>query len=388
MRTLCWILLLTGLASCAGPSAPPLAADPSPFAQRRWRPLGEFPSIRYAPAVAFLNDREALVAGGHRTVEDLAEAFVLNLGDGRLSPASPLPHPQRSVAALPLPNGDVAFMGHQGALNLLQVYDIQARRWRPARGVPAQDQGYEVCDLPGVGLLIAGGSDRRGRGLSEAYLYVQKNDAWSPAASLRTGRFAHTLTRLDDGRILAVGGFTVDTEVLRHVYRETRVTGACEIYDPAEGRWMSTAGLDVPRGGHAAVRLGTGEILVTGGRTHAGKNTDTCELYDPRTNTWTTAARLPSPRSGFRLAGLPDGDALLIGGHDVLPSGDPLVTTPVSPRATFVFRARSRTWTAGPPLLSSRSGFSLAADGRRILIAAGFGAGPLPTLDVLDLGAK
>jgi N-acetylneuraminic acid mutarotase len=73
-------------------------------------------------------------------------------------------------------------------------------------------------------------------------------------------RMAHTLTPLDDGRVLAAGGWSDSSS-------PSASTGTLEVYDPAAGTWtMLPVQLARPRHDHAAVRLSDCRVIVVGGQ--------------------------------------------------------------------------------------------------------------------------
>lgn len=84
---------------------------------------------------------------------------------------------------------------------------------------------------------------------------------WKPTASMKAARYAHTLTMLPDGKVLAVGGGTnLDQENVAGGERST------EEWDPATGTWTALAPADAPRVYHStSVLLPDGRVLVAGG---------------------------------------------------------------------------------------------------------------------------
>ena len=58
-------------------------------------------------------------------------------------------------------------------------------------------------------VLVTGGEDgRHGSALATAERYDPGTDTWSDAGAMTAARKGHTLTALDDGRALVVGGNT------------------------------------------------------------------------------------------------------------------------------------------------------------------------------------
>lgn len=129
-----------------------------------------------------------------------------------------------------------------------------------------------------------------------------------PTGTLNEARYAHTATRLSDGRVLIAGG-------LEETYGPLEST---EIYDPAAGNFTLTGSLSTKRVGHTATLLNDGRVLIAGGSdsTFFSGALATAELYDPRTNSFRTVGKMSSARLAHRATLLPDGNVLITGGQD------------------------------------------------------------------------
>lgn len=114
------------------------------------------------------------------------------------------------------------------------------------------------------------------------------------SGSLITARSGHTATKLDDGRVLVVGGES---------------TGANEIYDPTSGTSGSTGSLSVPRSGHTATRLNDGRVLIAGGSGDAST-----EIFDPVSGTFSAGPAMTTARSGHTATLLGNGNVFVAGG--------------------------------------------------------------------------
>jgi hypothetical protein len=87
---------------------------------------------------------------------------------------------------------------------------------------------------------------------------------------------------------------------------------SAELY--SAGSWTAAASLATARFDHAASRLASGEVLVSGGTAQSNALSGS-ELYDPRTDTWRTAGPMRSARRDHVQVALRDGTVLVAGGH-------------------------------------------------------------------------
>ena len=110
-------------------------------------------------------------------------------------------------------------------------------------------------------------------------------------------RAQHTVTALDDGRVLAVGGL----DRFGHEIAE------CELYDPNTGTWSTTAHYYIQTAYHRAVRLLDGRVLVV-------PDLKSPQIYDPITAAWSGAGGASFQRREETLTLLGDGRVIMVGG--------------------------------------------------------------------------
>jgi hypothetical protein len=279
--------------------------------------------------------------------------------------------------------------------------------WTPAGALPTPAAWYGQHDGPVLledgDVVVAGGADAEGFSLPDTAVFDTEHGEWHPAAgTLHTGRRLHTLTRLANGKILAVGGLNGSAGL-----------ASAELFDPGTGLWTLTASLDEARWGHSATLLADGSVLVTGGSTarpgggttalrsaerfdpdpdhpawHAAQSmTDArtahtavqlgsglvlvvggvapvgaaddpalafCELYDPAHDKWTTTGSLLRGRRHHRATLLSGGAVLVTGGTA---PGSPGTTPfdPFSQRTVERFDPAAGTWTDRSPMPSGRA---------------------------------
>lgn len=187
--------------------------------------------------------------------------------------------------------------------------------------------------------------------------------AWSPQIGWQglpwllnpTGRWYPGLARLNDGRLLIMGGGTAPAAArtptcelfdpatstwtwtgamgqavefppaaLLYDGLVLRTWGAPELYDPASGTWQPTGAFVAGNRGwpghsdHSLCVLHDGRALVVGINTQtAGSQAAMAEIYDPVSATWSARSSPSLKRSQCEVVPLPDGRVLVQGG-DVL----------------------------------------------------------------------
>ena len=191
-------------------------------------------------------------------------------------------------------------------LSTAELYDSASGTWT-VTGAQVVPRAYHTATLlPGGKVLIAGGYNSSSGLLSSAELYDPASGTWTPTGALATAREYHTATLLPNGMVLVVGGET------NQIVIGNRSLTSAELYDPATGRWTATGPLKLGRYGHTATLLQNGKVLVVGGSGYAPATA--AELYDPASGTWTTTDAMSTARAGHTATLLPDGRVLAVGG--------------------------------------------------------------------------
>ena len=188
----------------------------------------------------------------------------------------------------------------------IEFYDPVTGTWTMAGGqdIPGQYlEAYNRLHLMSDGKIFQSGH------LADSYLYDPVTRTWEFVDTTNYGlpRGDSSSVRLQDGRIMIVGGYQEDNE--------DPPTETAEVIDLSQSNptWQSIASMKVPRAFLDAVVLPDGNVLIVGG----GDEDLTPELYNPKANTWTNMASHKIKRGYHSTALLlPDGRVICSGGTD------------------------------------------------------------------------
>jgi hypothetical protein len=325
-----------------------------------WTTLGDLPRPRSRHEATLVGDRIVLTGGigpeSARPILLSPDATLAELGP-------PMPTGARSDhTATLLPSGRVFVAGGTDAgvrRFAAEIFDPATRSWATTAPSPRPHAQHAAVAL-GDAVLLLGGLDGAA---ATASVDAYRPNGWAIESSLPSPRYAHTATRLLDGRILVVGGFpTGSFEPL----------GDALLFEPARGTWSFAAAPPLPRGNHAAVLLPDGRVLTVAGDGPGGRPTARATIYDPTTNTWSDA--------GQDVVARDKATATLVGGRVWIVGG---LTTSGPTDATAIYDVVTGTLRAGPPLARARYGHSATAVGGRVVVVGGEEAigTPLPSVE-------
>jgi len=205
------------------------------------------------------------------------------------------------------------YAGISTSSNGANLYDSTTGEFSGAGGHMTASRGYHTATLLANGkVLIAGGADQdpTGTGLASAELYDPSTRTFTPTGSMAVGRFLHTATQLQDGKVLIVGGALTSA---------SRPISTAEVYDPATGVFIMTGAMATARKQHTATLLADGRVLIVGGTTSGGATptfTATAEVYDPSTGLFSATGSMGEARTLHSATLLPNGKVLVAGGGD------------------------------------------------------------------------
>lgn len=183
-----------------------------------------------------------------------------------------------------------------------QLYNTATGVWTMTGALQEGRYAHTATLLQDGRVLVTGGVGGNGR-LASAELYDPDAGTWAATGSMQEARVSHTATLLPDGQVLVAGFFDGSSDGVRSL-------ASAELFDPASGLWTPTASMAQARGLHTATLLKDGRVLVAGG---TGDNSTSGELYDPTTQRWTATRPMVEGRGGHTATLLGNGMVLIVG---------------------------------------------------------------------------
>jgi N-acetylneuraminic acid mutarotase len=170
---------------------------------------------------------------------------------------------------------------------------------------------HSLTKLDNGTFLISGGENESDI-LSEVLIYDPKSNSISVASPLSESRSYHQSTLLLDGKVLITGGYQKNFD--------SRIPiSSAEVFEPSSSSWSSVAPMNVARVNHSSTLLNDGRVLVVGGNNENGDLLSSSEIYDPQTNTWSfTKNELKDARSAHFAAIMKNGKVIVMGGFGIV----------------------------------------------------------------------
>ena len=183
--------------------------------------------------------------------------------------------------------------------------------FRPTGSMVSPSRGYHTATLLADGRVLIVGGQTVNEGsvsyFSSAELYDPASAAFRPTGSMAEARESDTATLLQDGRVLIAGG------------QNDQILASAELYDPTTGKFSTTGPMSAPRENHTATLLSDGRILIAGGD-GAGSDDQaplaSAEVYDPASGTFSPTGSMAAARKRAVATLLADGQVLIVGGQD------------------------------------------------------------------------
>jgi N-acetylneuraminic acid mutarotase len=241
--------------------------------------------------------------------------------------------------------------------------------WHAATGPLGTPRRLHTLTRLNTGKILAVGGLNGSAGLFSAELYDPEHGVWAPTGSLEFARWGHSATLLPDGSVIVAGGSAArsggGTVALR----------SAERFDPEHGVWHPATAMTDARTAHTAVSFADGVILVVGGVVPTGVANDPalafCELYDPDRKVWTPTGSLAHGRRHHRATLLSGGGVVVTGGTAPgSPGAAPF--DPFSQRTVELFDRNHGVWTQKRDMPSGRAfHHAIALPDNRLLVVGG-----------------
>lgn len=275
---------------------------------------------------------------------------------------------RRAHASVLLADGSVFTTGGYvgaAAVNTAEIYDPVTQDFTTLPvGMLIPRANHSMTPLLDGTLLIAGGFS----GTSphdEVESYDPILQTFTLKQKMIYNRSNQRAFLLTDGRVLVIGGVTLESGFLT----------VNEVYNPVTGTWSVHSNLVEPRAGHSATALFDGTILVAGGVT-GNLTLKTAEVIDPSTSNFTALGNMIAGRNQHTANLLPNGKVLLAAGS----------TDALTLKTAEVFDPLTDSFTAVGSLAEARKSHTATelADGR-VLVAGGKSAtGDLASAELFD----
>ena len=299
------------------------------------------------------------------------------------------PYPMLEHKAAPLENGRILVTGgvvqtpSQETTAAAYVFTPGSDTWDAVGPMVTSRASHSATTLEDGRVLVFGGTLQG----EDLYQFHASSEVFDPITATWTdlptgfsfGWAGHTAVRLDDGSVLAFGGFYDDGV--------TRAAGLFTLYDGPPGYWYSTLWLPQPRYGHAATVAPTGSVFLTGGFNSQYAPSDVVYRLAPHEyGDWEEYGYLAEARVFHTATALKDGRILVAGGQDA--SGLPLKSTQFVEEAPPIYSSSITPLAAQPPapLLIERVSHTagLLPDGRVIVVGGRGLNGPLASTEIFD----
>jgi hypothetical protein len=183
--------------------------------------------------------------------------------------------------------------------------------WASTGSMAFRRDGATATVLANGRVLIVGGWDNTNT-VAVAEIFDPATDTFTMVGSLGTDRTGHVATVLGDGRVLVAGGIRIlnGTFVAR--------LSSAEVFDPASNTFSPVASMSTSRQNPAAVLLGNGRVLVSGGFGGNGAFHNwqsSAEVFDPATGAFSAVGSMVAGRGFHTLTRLFNNKVLVVGGY-------------------------------------------------------------------------
>lgn len=208
-------------------------------------------------------------------------------------------------------NGDViAIYGSSSTAEILRKGASDFILTNP--NLPPIARGERGVMLDGKNLLITGGiQSANAYALTSSYLFDTDTATFTPTGNMNGPRHLHNIVKLQDGKILILGGIRDFAPVTPTYYTSLNTA---EVYDPTTGTFTEVSNrMMTSRSFSCSVLLDDGRVFIIGGTDGIFAPKDTTEFFDPNTQIFSWGPTLPVPVGALKCMKLADGNVLIYG---------------------------------------------------------------------------
>ncbi|MGC3970452.1 MAG: kelch repeat-containing protein [Pirellulales bacterium] len=256
--------------------------------------------------------------------------------------------PRAGHGASLLPNGRVLVTGGSsnvditnplslftGLLATTEIFDPTTNTFAPGPNMLEARAFHTSTTLTTGRVLIAGGLAvlpivNIPNVSATAYLFNPATNSFGLPSLMNGARFLHSAVPLSNGRVLLIGGVTLDLSVflttlnVLDIIVGTRTD--CQVFAPSPlgfGTFTTVNGMQVGRAGAAAAPLPNGGALIAGGfqmaidatsQTFVFNLTPTADVFTQNPNAIAPTGSMAAPRFFPTMFNLPDGTIMVVGG--------------------------------------------------------------------------
>ncbi|WP_129673454.1 kelch repeat-containing protein [Candidatus Chloroploca sp. Khr17] len=263
-----------------------------------WSRTGNLQRGRSMHTATLLPNGKVLVAGGYGG-GDLASAELYDPVTGQWSTTGSMKTARMRYPAVLLTNGKVLVAsgsqfggGTYPTTTGAEIYDPATGQWSDTGSLNISRHHHQAVVLPNGNVLVAGGQNLpNANNVLSAELYDLASGQWSMTASMQE---PHTnigpmAVLLSNGQALMSGGGAQELG---------NAIVLSELYNATTGTWSRTGDLREGRSSHAVVVLNNGLVLASGGFTTYGVGLATAELYAVAQNPGAITVDAITPREG------------------------------------------------------------------------------------------
>jgi hypothetical protein len=217
-------------------------------------------------------------------------------------------------AQIALSNGNILVIGGETTKahsKAVEAYMPATGTIKKAPSMKAAREDFVALQLNDGSILAVGGFDKKENPLSTAEVFT---NGWKLLANKTTvPRGAHCGVVMTggakSGQVLIAGGTSAG--------ESSPNLNSAEVFNPATGGFTATQGhMVVARAYCVATALPDGMVLITGGIDNSLNSRNTAEVYDPGTDSFTqTVNNMSVARADHSATLLPDGTVLVAGGE-------------------------------------------------------------------------